>query len=170
MESIQWWVDQILTFQPPLAELLLLPAGKEAIPQWFHLFPIGFPTGSLYVENGGIAGYWHSLIRPWSVRPGVIGAMSNKTSWWRRFCFLLGHVCLGFDGVLNCLLQLIPPIPGPRPWDLLLGGQLALSHSLTLSSYALCLRGCQSPIYTYRKEWPPNDSMHACSWSFLIPP
>ena len=80
MESIQLLADQILTVQPPLAELLLPPAGKEAIPQWFHLFPIGFPTRSLYVENGDITGYWHSLIRSWSVRPCVIGAMSNKTS------------------------------------------------------------------------------------------
>ena len=45
---------------------------------------------------------WHGLVRPWSIRPCLTGAVLNKISWQKGYCFLLSHVCPGFTFYFIC--------------------------------------------------------------------
>ena len=59
----------------------------------YHLVsPLDFLRGRM----GVLKTEWHGLVRPWSIRPCLTGAVPNKISWQKGYCFLLGHVCPGF--------------------------------------------------------------------------
>lgn len=106
---------------------------------------------------------WHDLIKPWSIRSWVIGPMPNKASSQRRYCLLLGHVCLSFRWTISA-----PTAYPTSPRDLLWGGGFALSGEFCpqifiLSFCALCLGEHQSPgclplgrLYL-RIAFPSND-------------
>ena len=68
-----------------------------------------------------------------SPSPSPNRAVPNKASHWRGYCFPLGPVCPGLHGLTQAwCLQLILPVPGPRPWDLFQRDWLALSGSFIL--------------------------------------
>ena len=120
-----------------------------------------FPTGFLWGKMEVLQNECHGLVRIWSVRPCITGAMLNSLLTERvLFCWAMYMRVL--DGLSqNWLLQLVPPISGPRLKDLLQEGQFALSREvwtppLTLSSYALCLKGRVSTLSPIRWRVAPS--------------
>lgn len=120
-----------------------------------------FPTGFLWGRMEVLQNKCHGLVRTWSVRPCITGAMLNSLLT-ERVLFCWAMYMRGLDGLSqDWLLQLVPPISGPRLQDLLQEDQLALSREvwtppLTLTSYALCLKGHQSLLcLPLGGEWCP---------------
>ena len=87
-------------------------------------------TGFLWGRMEVLQSECHGLVRPWLVRPCITGAMLNSLLTERvLFCWAMYMRVL--DGLSqDWLLQLFPPISGPRLQDLLQEGQLALSREL----------------------------------------
>ena len=119
-----------------------------------------FPTGFLWGKTEVLQNECHGLVRIWSVRPCITGAMLNSLLTDRVLFCTLKHACFRWT-ITGLALTACPPISGPRLQDLLQEGQFALSTEvwtppLTLSSYTLCLKGRQSPLCVpLGGEWCP---------------
>lgn len=84
------------------------------------------PTGFLWGRMEVLQSECHGLVRPWSVTRAMLNSLLTE-----RVLFCWAMYMRVLDGLSqDWLLQLVPPISGPRLQDLLQEGQLSLSREL----------------------------------------